>query len=578
MKKFAFSLLFLSLSSAFAQSTPSLDSNSEYFSIKDSYYFDPGKNDLSVYHSAGFFQRVSAGNVQKIFLLPNISFREFKFISNNGKSYTENDNFDENNIKRIQLSLNYNGSLPTKFQTLAILKAITHSQSEFPTDTIELLDLNKPNNLVVANFNPDTRNQINALNSKIQNIIKGNNDLINTWNNYNPNTVAMSDVTISLLIDGENVGETKIKNTLVSNGTLPNIYINNVSPYVINRIKDNGYQIMISYSFRDTNLASIHAKVDFSRVLNKTVEESRKTSVVTSSSGFQFLGFGKRKQSMRESIKQQLAEQLTDKTVTNTSVNIDDADDQLISYFESIFFPKIEEKDVIARHLEAADKAGQSGLKDLEKAHRKYAQYLSTQNPDLKVDTEKAIASLAAGDYVGFIAQGFKAGSTTGKDSTDYVRVLNFKSEEVASKNIDLNKTVSVNRTVSQVIERDVRERNQFSGICSSAIIPVVETSIASYVVPSGNPLFHQQFKLGLINCVVPGSPIHQAGVTPGALIYKINGQKLNTNDDIRNLLNDSESASIVFANPFIKNTPYGSFINYQFSTLNIQLGKGTYK
>lgn len=578
MKKFTFSLLFLSISSTFAQSTPSLDSNSEYFSIKDSYYFEPGKKDLSVYNTSGFFQRASTGNFQKIFLLPSITVKEFKFISNNGKGYLESEIFDEKNIEKIQLSLNYNGSLPTKPQTLAILKSITHTQSEFPTDSIELLDLSKPNNFVVANLNLETQNKINTLNTSIQNTIRGNNALINTWNNYNPNIVAMTDVTISLLVDGENFGETKIEHTFVSNGTLPNIYINNVTPYVIKRIKDNGYQIMVSYSFRDTNLASIHAKVDFSRILNKMIEESRKTSVVTSSSGFQFLGFGKRKQTMRESIKEQLAEQLTDETVTNTSININDADDQLITYFESIFFPKIEEKDVITRHLDAADEAGKEGKKDLEKAHRKYAQYLSTQNPDLKVDTEKAIASLAAGDYVGFIAQGFKVGSVQGGDSTDYVRVLNFKSEEVISKNINLNKTVSVNRSISQVIEKETRERDKFSGICGSAIVPVTDTSLSAYIGPSGNPFFTQQLKLALVNCIIPNSPSHQAGIVPGDLIYKINGKKLNIGDDVKNLLNESESASIVFATPFIQNSNYGSFISYRFSTKNIQLGKGIYK
>lgn len=578
MKKITFSLIFLCISSAFAQSTPSLDSNSEYLSIKDSYFFENGKKDLSVYNASAFFQRASTGNSQKIFLLPAITFKEFKFISNSGKTYLESESFDEKNIEKIQLSLNYDGSLPNKLQTLAVLKSINHSQSEFPADSIELLDLNKPNNLVVTNFDFETRNKINEINNNIKNSIKENNDLINSWKGYNPNIVAMSDVTISLLIDGESFGETKIKNTLISNGVLPNIYINNVNPYIINRIKENGYQIMVSYSFRDTNLASINAKVDFSRIIEKTIEESRKTSILTSSSGFQFLGFGKRKQTIRESITEQLAEKITDENVTNTSININDADDQLITYFESIFFPKISENDVINRHLNAADEAVKEGKKDLENAHRKYAQYLSTQNPDLKVDTEKAIASLAANDYVGFIAQGFKVGSVQGSGSTDYVRVLNFKSKEIISKGISLNKTVSVNRVISQIIEKETRERDKFSGICSSPIVPVTDTSVSTYTGRSGNPFFTQQLNLALVNCIVPNSPIHQAGVTPGALIYKINGKKLNNSDDVKNLLNESEFASIVFATPFAQHTNYGSFISYRFSTLNIQLGKGIYK
>lgn len=578
MKKITFSLLFLCISSAFAQSTPSLDSNSEYLSIKDYYYLENGKKDLSVYNVSAFFQRASAGNTQKIFILPAIAFKEFKFISNSGKSYLESDSFDEKNIEKIQLSLNYDGSLPNKLQTLAVLKSITKSQSEFPVDSIELLDLNKPNNLVIANFNFEARNKINEINNNIANSIKENNDLINSWKNYNPNIVAMTDITISLLIDGEIFGETKVKNTLVSNGALPNIYINNANPYIINRIKENGYQIMVSYSFRDTNLASINAKVDFSRIIKKTIEESRKTSVVTSSSGFQILGFGKRKQTIRESITEQLAEQLADETVTNTSININDADDQLITYFESIFFPKISEKDVVTRHFAAAEVAGKEGKEDLENAHRKYAQYLSTQNPDLKVDTEKAIVSLAAGDYVGFIAQGFKVGSVKGSGSTDYVRVLNFNSKEIIDQNVNLNKTVSVNRVVSQIIENQRRERDMFSGICGSAIIPVTDTSISAYIGPSGNPFFTQQLKLALINCIFSNSPIHKAGVAPGSLIYKINGKKLNNTDDIKNILNESEFSSIVFATPFAQHTNYGSFISYKFSTLNIQLGKGNYK
>lgn len=577
MKKFAMSALFLSLSSAFAQTIPALDSNSEYFSIKDYYYYENGRPDLSVYNVSGFFQKSSAGHVQQIFLLPRISFNQLKFLDNNGKSYSESEDFNPDNIKKVQISLNYNGNTPTKAQSISILKSVTHNSTDTMPDSIQVLNVNANDNIVVASLPPNQKNQLIDVINQYQTNITNNNNLANTWNNYSPNTVAMNDLSINILVDGEVVGSTKIKNTVVSNGVLPNIYINNMTPYIVNRLKEKDYQLSLTYNFKDSKLSSIHGSVSNERLISKIVSESRKTTTSTSSSGFQFLGFGSRKQSMRESVKEQFDEQFSNKSFANTTVTMEDPDDNLTTYFESIFFPKITEHEVITNHLAAAEKAAAEGKKDLEKAHRKYADYLSKQNPDLTVDTGAAIASLSEGDYVGFIAQGFKAGSVKGYSSSDYVRVLNFNSYEIKQQNVDLNKNVSVNRSVTQFIERENRDRKNFSGICGFATIPFVEHTILAYPT-NGDPVFHDTLVFGVVTCVINGSPANLANISPGALIYKINGQKFRTQDDFIRLMNSSSTAALTMGVPYVNPTRFGSFINFRYYTTNVQLGKGIYQ
>lgn len=577
MKKFVLSTLLLAMTSAFAQSTPGLDSNSEYFSIKDMYYFEPGNRNISIYNASGFFQKSSAGNTQRVFLLPRISFNQLKFIDNNGKSYNESDNFNPETIKRVQVSLNYNGNTPNRFQSISILKNLRHITTETYPDNMQLLNINANDNIVISSLNVNQKNQLNDMINSVRTNITNDENISRSWNDLSPNTVAMNDLSINVLVDGEVVGTTKIKNTVVSDGVLPNVYINNITPYIINRLKDKEYELSISYSFKDSRLSSIHGKVNYQRLINKIISDSRKVTTETSSGGFQFLGFGKRKQSMRESVKEQFDEQFSDKSYANTTVTMDDADDELVNYFESIFFPKISESEVISRHLEAAEKAAQAGKKDLEKAHRKYANYLSTQNPDLSVDTGAALASLSEGDYLGFIAQGFKAGSVKGYSSSDYVRVLNFNSQEVKDKQIDLNKSVSVNRTITQFLDRGNRERSNFSGLCGWATIPFVEHSIAAYPI-NGDPVFHKNMMFGVVLCTLNGSPISIANINPGSLIYKINGQKFSTQEEFLNLLGSSDTAVVTLASPYFQPSPYGTFINFKYNTNTINLGKGRYK
>ena len=555
------------VSSSFAQNI-AVDPNTDYFTINDKFYADIVSKDLVPIEISGFFQRPSVGNQRKVFLLPKIKFNKnnLLYINANGKSSKDIEDFPADEIRKIRIPLGYNGNMPNSKETVHILNTILRKNLDIYEEGDLLLEPDKNNQFPNLNFFfpfPDSfKDEMKQQAKKYRDALAVQADLQKEWSTLSSSIVAINGLNIKILLDGEVIAEKRFNNTIISQGRLPDVFVDNLDAYKINRFKEGGFEIQVDYVFKDAKLSSINANIDMKRVISKVISESRTTTSTSSSSGWQFLGFGKKRDSMKQAIQESLNESISDQKYANTNVVMEDADDDLIRYFESVFFPSVSESEVINNHLRAAEKAKNNGNDLLMKAHLKYAEYARTQSPDLKVDTDKALAALEKNDYIGFIAHGMKIGSTSSSGVSNYSRVLNFNAEELSTKSMSLNKNVSVNRTVTNIISTEEKERRYWGGICGFINLP--------FTLPSaGGGSFQKEFSM--VTCVNSTGAYGRKGIVPGTLIDTIGGRRLTTMDDLAKAA-DNGTASVRIAVPGSWGQVWSS------SIINVEFGKGLYK
>lgn len=549
--------------------------NTLSFNLTNYLYKDPGSADLLSYNAAGFYQKNTPLTAQRIFILPQIKLNRdrISFIGKNGLKIRRMEDVNEGNLRHVELVLSYNGNLPNREESIGIASQLSGtSLPSFPKfSAYEFSPGFGGPGYLDSILSPQDKQTKIALYKQYKDEIAARDQLYQRWTATQPQVVAINALKITALVDGEPVAERTLDSTVIPQGDLPVLYVGNLNDYQINRIKENGFEIQVKYSFRDQKTSSIAAHLDFREIMERVVQESHKRVVSGKSGGFQFLGFGSRKSTMKESITESLSDQLTNGRVANTVIEMDDVDDDMINTFNSKFFPVIAKDKLVEEHMKAAERATSEGKADLARAHMLFAQDVRNDKPDLHVDTEKALAALNKDDYVGFIAHGLKIGSSTNKGSFEYARVVTAKASSTGSENWTYSKNLSVNRAITKLIQVNLQERKPFVGLCDA-----INVTLNLPEVQPGGYVQVKQRTYFVPTCLIDGGSFMRAGLVPGLLVQHINGAVVTSVNQLEEALDAAPGEVIPVV--YMEQVPSPMGPVYREHRVDVKLGAGDFR
>lgn len=541
--------------------------NSNRFDIEN-YIAVNNKGEYSPYTVHGFYENASSVSKAKIFILPILSLdlKKIKFIDRNGnETYQGNEN-----VRTIIIPVSADLSLPNESQKAAIAAAINRNTS------IQAFQPQLAKNLAgqplvnpIVNTNPALYGQIMTMaNNYEMNAIIPQQNLINEYNTkYEASIISLAELEIIIEAGGSVIYSKRIPGTtLFTGGRFNNIAVEYPDQYVKNLIANGNGQILFSYKFRDSKKSSINAHLDTTRMIDQFLSDAYKSSVSQSSSGWSFLGLGSSRKSLKTSFDQQVNQQYTDNTISNTTIEMYDADDKMIESFENAFFPELSEKQAIQNHIAAAEKAGQEGNKPLQDLHLKYAEMLENNNPNLTPNIEAAVAALGKKDYVGFIANGVRWGDNKGKSSNSYRSVLNSSEMASMTQNWNQTKIISVQHAVNQPVT--TLEEVKFKA--SLGLIDGIpfQSTLGIY---NGYGISPQNINGIILGPVTAGGALQQNNIMPGTLITRIGSYNVFSGQTVRNALSNYNPGDRIYITQLLPPGPNPNI--YQEQRVEVTLG-----
>lgn len=520
------------------------------------------------YTAHGFYENAANGAKARIYILPvlKLDLKKIKYIDKQGNETYKNDE----NIRAIIVPVLKDLALPNESQKAGIDAAINNKttiQGFFPPLVKDAngLPLVHP----MLNSNPLLYNQIVAMaNNYETNILFPQQQLITDYNTrYNAQVISLTELEIIVEAANEIVYSKRIPGTwITTGGALSNITIDNPSEFVKNMIAGGNGQILISYKFRDSKSSTINAHIDATTIINQFLSEAYQSSVSQSSSGWSFLGFGSSKKSIKSSFDQQISQQYNASSIANTSIEMYDADDQMIKEFESAFFPSISRADAIQNHINAAEKAKLEGNTALQELHLKYVEELKSNNPNLTPNIDAAVAALGKNDYVGFIAHGIRWGSNSANGNNSFRRVLNSNEMSTMASNWSQTKVISIHHAVTQPVSvtEDVKFRPSLGAIDGIAF----QNNLAMF---NGFNVSMQNIVGVLIGPTTVGGALHQNNIYPGTLLTKIGSYSVYSPQTLTEALSHYDAGEKVTLT-FVVPTPGNPNVN-QEQKIQVTLG-----
>ncbi|WP_043316451.1 hypothetical protein [Microbulbifer sp. HZ11] len=498
----------------FAQIPP----NSRRFQIND-YYGPDGSGGYELYRAHGFALQ-SADNIKtKIFLLPLVEARThaIEFYDDDGFLYDPADS-PKQLARSISIPLALHQKLPSKEHTPAFVSALSDGIS---VTNYMYPSAKAPNGMSL--IYPPAQGlapQLHQANMERDRLFAEQQKMIEQFDNYAPELVNLLELEISVRIGSEQISVVSYPHSFITMGDTLSVAVENPSMYEQNRIRQGKMDVLVAYKFRDAKTSTISARFDAKRIVNRFLREVQQSSVKKKSSGWQFLGFGSRRSTLKTAFNQSVDSQFKGSTSESTTIEMFDADDSMIEQFEADFFPELSRQSVIENHLEAARIAAASGNEKLRDLHLKYADAVENSNPDLEVDVADAVASLSAGDYAGFLAKGVRWGDHRATGNSSFRRVINEQAAIDKNKAWSQSRTVSVQRSLTMKADRlNTREQWPDMGICG-----VVSYN---YQVPIERWNGWQWVqKVGVMpTCVTENGPARSAGIIPGMIVADFDGE-----------------------------------------------------
>lgn len=557
-------ILFISILTkpAFSQVAP----NSNRFDVEDYIAID-NNGKYYPYTVHGFYENAAQGATARIYILPilKLDLKKIKFIDQQGRESNQSDE----NIRSMIIPVTRELALPTESQKVAIDAAInghTTIKAFYPS-VVRNADGSPLLNPLV-NSNPALFNQLSSMaNSYEASLVTPQQNLINDYNNrYRAQIVSLAELEIIVEAGSEVVYNKRIPGSwITTGGTISRITIDNPSTYVKNLIADGNGQILFSYKFRDSKSSTISAHIDATTIVNEFISEAYKSSVTQKSSGWSFLGFGSSKKSIKSSFDQQVSQQYNANSIANTSVEMYDADEQMIKEFEDTFFPTLSQQQTIRNHINAAEKAKAEGNTALQDLHLKYVEMLQNNNPNLTPNIEAAVAALGKKDYVGFIANGVRWGSNSGSGNSSWRRVLNSSEMTSMATNWNQTKVISIQHAVTQPV--NVAEEVVFRATLGTIDGIPFQNNLAIY---NGYNTSVQNITGVLIGPITVGGALHQNNITPGTLITRVGPYAVYNGPTLTDALNNYKPGDRVSITLIV---PTGSLNVYQEQRIQITLG-----
>jgi len=444
-------LLFLTLAcciqSALAQVTP----NSIRFDV-EKYIAVDNSGRYYPYTAHGFYENSRGSTKPRVFILPNFKLEldKIKYLDNRGRETYQ----DDENVRSMIVPVSQDLSLPNESQKAAIIAAISKNttiQAFFPP----IVKNNMGLPLMNANLLPVISNQIITMANQYEaNYINIQQQLVNDYNTrYDAEIISLTELEIIVEVGNEIVYSQRLPYTwITTGGTLKNILIDSPTEYVKNVIAGGNGQILVRYKFRDSEKSTINANINATAMVDQFFEEVYQSSVRGRSSGWSFLGLGSSRRSIKSSFDQQVSQQSISESIANTTIEMYDADDQMIKQFENAFFPSLSKQEAIQNHINAAEKAKADGNQALHDLHLKYVDELKSDNPDLTPNIDAALAALGKNDYIGFFAHGVRWGDNASSRNDSFRRVLNSSEMARMSQNWNQTKIISIQHTINQPV------------------------------------------------------------------------------------------------------------------------------
>lgn len=520
--KLAFAIL-LSFNFVNAQVPP----NSKPFSISNYFYPDQYGN-LIRYKAQGFVQRHTTTKKGAIYLLPTIEFdqKNIKYFNDIGLSF-DGGNEPYTNAKSIRIPIKYSLELPNALQLPALGSALSDGEEIFYYVTpIRPVNQNSLMNVGIATDTPNERDIIIQSLIGYQEILNKQEKTLELYNNkYIAQKISPKELEITVTIDGEILFDKKFTGDYISGrGNLTKIDIPNPTLYQKNKISSGDINIIVKYQFQDSRASTIDAQFNAETIISDFLSETQQVLRKNKSSGWQVLGFGSRRKKLYTSINNTVRSEYNGSNIEGTSIEMFDATDDMIAQFENDFFPVLSKQKAIENHIKAASDVNDN--ETLKELHLKYASSLSNSDPDLETDVAGALASLAAQDYIGFIAKGVRWGSHTSSANSNFRRVVENTQEIIATKQWDQRRTVSVNRAVTQNVSLvESTEQHVYIGLAN--LIPF---NYPVFQVNQYNQHVGTNYLPGLvISGVIQNSPADKAGLQAGMIISSIDDEEITS-------------------------------------------------
>jgi len=532
------SILTMFISTVYSQVTP----NSNRFDIGNYIAID-NNGKYYPYNAHGFYENASAGATARVYLMPILKFdlSSIKFIGADGRETS----IHSSDLRSMIIPVTVNLGLPNESQKAAIIAAIkgnTTIQAFYPPIVKNTAGFPIVNQLV--NSNPTLMNQLMAIANQYEaNAILPQQQMITEYNNgYKTQIISLTEMEIMVEAGNEIVYNKRIPGTWISTGgTLKNITLDNPSEYVKNLIAQGNGQILISYKFKDSRSSTINAHIDATAILNQFLSEAYQSSVSQRSSGWSFLGFGSSRKSIKSSFDQQVNQQVSTSIIANTTIEMYDADDDMIRQFENAFFPTLSQQEAIQNHINAAEKAKAEGNTELMNLHLKYVESLQKNDPNLTPNIEAAVASLGKNDYVGFIANGVRIGSNSGSGNNTFKRVLNSNEVSTMAANWNQTKVISLQHSVTQPVF--VSQEVKFKA--SLGAIDAIPFQNSLYMFNGYNTQL-QNISGVIIGPITVGGAFQRNNITPGTLLTKIGSYSVYSGQTVTDALSHYEAGDKV--------------------------------
>lgn len=517
-----FATFFGLLAAAFytAPAHSQFEPNSDVYVMQD-YFYPNGRGDQIPYRSAIVVQRPTETRRGEIRLLPNVYVlgSDVTYVSEEGVNYNYRSGEKKPATITIRPSVDVSPDPDMVWPKIDdALGSPYESPLRYPVvvprvgnSTIPLM--HKP----ITDRNFDLFNAI--VDAGAPYIVGGWSVSGRSYSRYDFNSSQIRELTITLLVDGVVVATRSLPGTAItSGGYLPSLTILDPDLYTANRIRSGVFEVEAAFEISDSRVSTISANIDYQTVITSFIEQTRRVSTRSKSSGWKILGFGNRRRRLKTSIDEALRSENDVDEVENTTITMVDPTDDMVRRFEADFFPSVSRAEVVAAHQESAQKAADEGKPDLAKVHADYAAALLANEPSLETDAMAAAAALASQNYIGFIAAGVRMSNEDSKRTDNFRRVVNSTANVASSKGWNETFVISGSRKITMsIIPEDGLEETPYLGLCG--MMPITG------IVPDRATL--------MITCVDKMGPLYRsAQLLPGMVIFSVNETPIATVDE----------------------------------------------
>ncbi len=536
MKTKVIALFFMVSKFVFAQNfTP----NTAFLNVANFYYINE-KGEYDEYTIHGFYENNITAGEQKLFLLPyiHIELEKIAYFDEEGNEINYIHSSEIGDIKSIEIPITYRHESPNEQQSAGIGSALLGNKVTSFVPPLLKNQYGRPFIYQPAFSNPQLVSVIEQYylrdEQETQRSMQAAKD---KYKSYHSQLSPIQGFRVEIKVDNYTVSSQEYPGTVIpGDNTALSLVVSNLTIPIVNKIRSGNFNAIIYYRMLDSAMRSIDANFDFERIISNYVKETQKVITREKSMGFKVFGIGYRKSSISQDVNYQIDTKLSDKKYANTTIVMDNADDDMVNQLDYIFFKEFNKKqEAIDAHTIAAETADREGNAKLAQLHRDYAEALRKGDENKEMDLVAAAAALSTQNYAAFIANGVRAQYSDTKGEYIYSRIIAQDFTQEDKKYFMSNKHVPVLRECTYFLPKKTDE-SKISGYLGIADLTQMSTI----------DMFGNQKNFIFILGVRSGSPAAAAGLLPGMLILSMNGMMLSSVLDMTRIASKIKAGDLV--------------------------------